>query len=77
MKLRQRQRHQGEGLSTCLHVQMICGFIQQQDVWLLQADGGEHHARFLPPGELADGGEMMLALEPKAPQLGTHALHGA
>ncbi len=52
-----------------LHVEMVGGLVQQQDVWVGQRDGGEHHARLLPARQLADGLQVVVALEAKAPQL--------
>jgi len=34
---------------------VVGGLVEQQDVGVGQADGGEHHPGFLAPAELADG----------------------
>ena len=57
-----------------LHVQVVGGLVQEQDVRVAQRDAGEHHARLLPAAQLADGLQMVVPAQAKAPQLRPHLL---
>ena len=70
-------RHLLKSICQCidgLHVEMVGGLVQQQDVGLRQGDGGEDDTRFLSAGQLADGLQMVMPAQAKAPQLCSHLL---
>mmetsp|Transcript_19691 Transcript_19691/g.58405 ORF Transcript_19691/g.58405 Transcript_19691/m.58405 type:complete len:447 (-) Transcript_19691:1023-2363(-) len=57
-----------------LHVKVVGGLVEQQDVRALQADAREDDARLLAAAQLADGRQVVSAGEPKAAQHRTHLL---
>ena len=52
-----------------LHVQVVGGLVQEQDVGAAERDAGEYHARLLPAAELADGLQVVVPAQPEAAQL--------
>ena len=57
-----------------LHVQVVGGLVQEQDVGVTKGDAGEDHARLLAAAELADGLQVMVPRQPKPAQLLPHLL---
>ena len=57
-----------------LHVQVVGGLVQQQNVRVAQRDAGEDDARLLAAAELADGLQVVVPAQPKPAQLLPHLL---
>ena len=57
-----------------LHVQVVGGLVQEQDVGVAQGDAGEDDARLLAAAELADGLQVVVPGQPKPAQLLPHLL---
>ena len=53
---------------------MVRGLIHEKDVRVTELNRGEHDARFLPPGELHDGREVVVPGEAELPELRANLL---